>query len=110
MQNAKSKGDKKMNSNLHNLLGYAAGSISMISFIPQVYKTWKIKSAKDVSIQMFILYTTSTFLWIIYGFTSNQYAIWIPNTIVLFLSITQVILKIKYDMRDKKEQKLKDNK
>jgi hypothetical protein len=32
-----------------------------------------------------------------------------PNTVVLFLSITQVILKIKYDRRDKKAQKLKDN-
>jgi MtN3 and saliva related transmembrane protein len=96
---------------LHEVLGFAAGSISMISFMPQVYKTWKIKSAKDVSIQMFILYTTSTFLWIIYGFFSNpkQPAIYMPNTVVLFLSITQVILKIKYDRRDKKAQKLKDN-
>jgi MtN3 and saliva related transmembrane protein len=102
------KETKKMT--LHELLGFAAGTISMISFVPQVYKTWRIKSAKDVSIQMFILYTTSTFLWIVYGFTSNQPAIYMPNTVVLFLSITQVILKIKYDMRDKKEQQLKNNK
>jgi MtN3 and saliva related transmembrane protein len=95
---------------LHEVLGFTAGSISMISFIPQVYKTWKIKSAKDVSIQMFILYTTSTFLWIVYGASSNQPAIYMPNTVVLFLSITQVILKIKYDSRDKKAQQLKDNK
>jgi MtN3 and saliva related transmembrane protein len=95
---------------LNLILGYLAGSISMISFMPQVYKTWKIKSAKDVSIQMFILYTTSTFLWILYGIRSSQPAIFLPNTIVLFLSITQVILKIKYDLRDKKAQKLKDNK
>jgi MtN3 and saliva related transmembrane protein len=102
-----SKGDKKMT--FYDILGYAAGSISMLSFVPQVYKTWKIKSAKDVSIQMFILYTTSTFLWIIYGFHSNQKPIYVLNTVVLFLSITQVILKIKYDLRDKKAQKLKDN-
>jgi MtN3 and saliva related transmembrane protein len=95
---------------LNLILGYLAGSISMISFIPQVYKTWKIKSAKDVSIQMFILYTTSTFLWILYGIRSNQPAIFVPNTIVLFLSITQVVLKIKYDLRDKKAHKLEDNK
>ncbi|BAG14095.1 hypothetical protein AGMMS49573_01010 [Endomicrobiia bacterium] len=89
------------------ILGYTAGFISMTSFIPQVYKTWKVKSAKDVSIQMFIIYSTSTFLWIVYGIKSDpvQYPICVPNTIVLFLSIAQVILKIKYDRAEKNAQK-----
>ena len=89
----------------YKIIGYVAGIISMISFTPQVYKTWKMKSAKDVSIQMFILYTTSTLLWIIYGIISEQPAIYAPNTVVLFLSITQVILKIKYDSEDRKKSK-----
>ncbi|MDR1433565.1 PQ-loop domain-containing transporter [Candidatus Endomicrobiellum devescovinae] len=43
-------------------LGFTAGFFSMIAFIPQVYKTYKIKSAEDISIQTFIIYTISTIL------------------------------------------------
>jgi MtN3 and saliva related transmembrane protein len=81
-------------------LGFIAGFFSMIAFIPQVYKTWKDKSAKDISIQMFVIYSISTSLWIVYGFLVNKPAIYIANIVVFSLSSIQIILKIKYDKID----------
>jgi MtN3 and saliva related transmembrane protein len=86
-------------------LGFVAGFLSMIAFAPQVYKTYKTKSAEGISIQTFIIYATSTILWTIYGFIFNKPAIYITNIVVLVVSSTQIILKIKYDRADRLAQK-----
>ncbi|MDR0978009.1 MAG: hypothetical protein LBL71_03115 [Endomicrobium sp.] len=82
-------------------LGYIAGCLSIIAFIPQVYKTYKLKSAKDISIYMFIIYTISIIIWTIYGILSKRAALYITNLIMLAVSNTQIVLKIKYDRADK---------
>jgi MtN3 and saliva related transmembrane protein len=79
------------------MLGFVAGLFSTVSFIPQVYKTYKTKSAKDVSMPMFIIYSISVFLWIIYGIWVSSTPIWTCNIIVFVLALIQVFLKIKYD-------------
>ena len=38
-----------------DILGYSAGAITSLTFLPQVIKTWKEKSAKDISLLMFLL-------------------------------------------------------
>ncbi|MDR3195340.1 MAG: hypothetical protein LBT58_00875 [Endomicrobium sp.] len=78
-------------------LGFAAGFFSMIAFIPQVYKTYKIKSADGISAQTFIIYSISAVLWTTYGFLFNKPAIYITNIVILAISSVQIVLKIKYD-------------
>jgi MtN3 and saliva related transmembrane protein len=82
-------------------LGFAAGFFSMIAFIPQVYKTYKIKSAKDISIQTFVIFTISLILWITYGLIINKPAIYITNIVMVVVSSSQIVLKIKYDRTNK---------
>ncbi|MDR1695360.1 MAG: SemiSWEET transporter [Endomicrobium sp.] len=79
------------------VLGYLAGFFTTIAFVPQVYRTLKTKSAKDISVHMFAIFTAGVFLWIIYGIMLNELPLIISNCIILALSLTQVILKIKYD-------------
>jgi MtN3 and saliva related transmembrane protein len=86
-------------------LGFFAGCISTISFVPQVYKTWKTKSAEGVSIQMFVIYAISILLWTIYGKILNKPAIYLPNLVILFLLTVQIVLKIKYDKVNAKKTK-----
>jgi MtN3 and saliva related transmembrane protein len=86
-----------MSVNIIEFIGFLAGFCSSVSFVPQVYKTWKTKSAKDVSIQMFLVYTLAVTLWIIYGIANKNLPILITNAVVFVLSSAQIILKIKYD-------------
>lgn len=44
-----------------NLLGYIATILSISSFLPQVIKTWKTKSTKDLALGMWILGATGIF-------------------------------------------------
>jgi MtN3 and saliva related transmembrane protein len=87
--------------NFVELLGFTAGVFSMSMFIPQIYKTVKAKSAKHVSIQVFILSAVSNSLWTAYGVISSKLAIIVTNVVIFILAIIQIILKIKYDSADK---------
>ena len=80
-----------------DFLGYIAATITTIAFLPQIIKTIKSKSAKDVSMGMFVLFTTGVFLWIVYGVLTKTYPVLIANAVIFCLALAQIILKIKYD-------------
>ena len=75
-------------------LGYIAGFFTTIAFLPQVIKVWRTKSTKDISIWMFLIFTTGVLLWLIYGLLIINYSLIISNTITLILSISILIAKI----------------
>ncbi len=50
-----------------DVLGYIAGLLTTLTFLPQVIKTVKEKSAKDVALNMFLIVATNQVLWVIYG-------------------------------------------
>ena len=75
-------------------LGYIAGFFTTIAFLPQVIKVWRTKSTKDISIWMFLIFTTGVLLWLIYGLLIINYSLMIANTITLILSISILIAKI----------------
>ena len=88
-----------------DFLGYIAATITTIAFLPQIIKTVKSKSAKDVSMGMFVLFTTGVFLWIVYGILTRTYPVLIANAVIFCLALTQIILKIKYDKAEKGNNK-----
>ncbi|MGM3305340.1 SemiSWEET transporter [Anabaena sp. WFMT] len=78
------------------LLGFAAGLLTTIAFLPQMFQTWKTKSAKDVSFVMLITFMTGLFLWLIYGIILGAVPIIMANGITLFFNFIILWLKIKY--------------
>lgn len=50
------------------LIGTIAAVLTTGSFVPQVYKTWKTKDAKSLSLPMVLLLFLGVCLWITYGF------------------------------------------
>lgn len=79
-----------------DILGYSAGAITSLTFLPQVIKTWKAKSAKDVSLLMFIIAAVNEVMWIVYGVLLNNWVIILTNAIVLAMSLIMIFLKLKY--------------
>jgi MtN3 and saliva related transmembrane protein len=81
-----------------DILGYSAGAITTLTFLPQVIKTWKMKSARDVSLLMFIIAAVNEVMWIAYGALLNpvNWVIILTNTIVLAMSLTMIVLKLRY--------------
>jgi MtN3 and saliva related transmembrane protein len=81
------------------LLGIIAGILTTVSFLPQLVKIVKSKSAKDISLLMFLIFTLGILLWLLYGILTLTLAIIIANSVTIILALSILILKIKYDRK-----------
>jgi len=56
-------------------LGVTASALSTLSLLPQVARTWRTGSARDISATWLIVALASMLLWICYGSLVSAYAI-----------------------------------
>jgi MtN3 and saliva related transmembrane protein len=78
------------------MVGHFGSLLSSITFIPQVYKTWKSKSAGDLSLLMMGIVFISTVVWMIYGIGLSLWPVIICNAIICFLSLTLIFFKLTF--------------
>ncbi|MCC5607986.1 SemiSWEET transporter [Nostoc sp. CHAB 5834] len=67
-----------------------------MSFLPQMFKTWQTKSAKDVSMVTLVTFIIGVFLWLIYGIYLQALPIILANSVTLLFNLIILWLKIKY--------------
>jgi len=72
------------------LLGLLAAACTTSAFFPQVYKVYKTKLTRDLSMPMYIIFSIGTFLWLIYGVIINNLPIILANGIT-FISCIYVL-------------------
>ena len=77
-------------------LGLLAGALTTISFVPQVIKTWRSRSADDLSLGMFSIFTVGITLWLIYGIWIGVLPIIVSNVITLGLASTLLFFKLTF--------------
>ncbi|WKZ58734.1 MAG: SemiSWEET transporter [Cyclobacteriaceae bacterium] len=82
--------------NTIQLLGLLAGSCTTAAFIPQVVKTWKSRSAKDLSLGMFSIFCAGVVLWLIYGLLIMDIPVIIANMVTLVLASFLLFLKLRW--------------
>ncbi|HSG10302.1 MAG TPA: SemiSWEET transporter [Gammaproteobacteria bacterium] len=78
-----------------NITGSLAGCLTTIAFIPQVVRTWKTRSAQDISLFMFLLFSCGVLLWLIYGILLHALPIILANGITLVLSTLILAMKVR---------------
>ncbi len=78
------------------ILGLIAATLTTAAFLPQVYKTWKHRSAKDISLIMYIVLSVGLSLWLIYGVSIKSLPVILANAITLLLVLSMVFLKLKH--------------
>ncbi len=86
-----------------DLIGYAAGILGMISFIPQLIKTYKTKQANDISMAMLWLFMLTNALYIIYGIALSLTPVVITLLLSTVIVIGQMILTVKYSTKEKEQ-------
>jgi MtN3 and saliva related transmembrane protein len=77
-------------------LGLLAGGLTTASFVPQVMKIWKSKSAEDVSLKMFLALCAGVALWLVYGSIKKDMAILMTNGVTLVLALAILGMKLKF--------------
>lgn len=78
------------------ILGLVAGTITSVTFLPQVVKIWKTRSAKDLSIGMLLLLLLGVALWLIYGLVIMSAAIIYTNSMVMAMGLIMLYFKLKF--------------
>ncbi len=81
---------------LVTLVGLLAGTLTTISFVPQVIKTWTSKSTKDISLGMFLSFCLGVLLWIVYGISVGDLPVIVTNLATLILASTILGMKLIY--------------
>ena len=79
-----------------NILGHIASALSSLTFIPQVYHTWKTKSVRDLNLWMILIVFLSTVIWLVYGIEKELLPVVICNSIICLLSLVMIYFKYKY--------------
>ncbi|HEY8937509.1 MAG TPA: SemiSWEET transporter [Cyclobacteriaceae bacterium] len=78
------------------ILGLFAGACTTIAFLPQVIKTWKSRSAKDLSLGMFSFFCFGVLLWLIYGIMKMDVPVIAANLVTLMLASTLLFFKLRF--------------
>jgi len=78
------------------LIGYMAGTLTTVSFLPQVIRSYTTRSTRDISFKMLILFGAGMLLWTIYGILVNSLPIIAANVITFALVIVLVAMKVYY--------------
>lgn len=82
-------------------LGLMAGTLTTLSFIPQVLKIWQSKSGRDVSYGMFFMFSIGVALWLFYGWLIGATPIVVSNSLTLILAGAIIVMKFTYAKREK---------
>ena len=79
-----------------DLLGICAGTLTTVSFIPQLIRVWSTKSAKDISWGMLFIFCAGLTLWIWYGISIRAVPVIAANSVTFFFVLILITLKIRY--------------
>jgi len=81
---------------LSTSIGLAAAFCTTVAFLPQVVKTWRTRSTKDISLVMFLVFTTGIFLWLVYGVMRSDLPLIAANGTTFVLSATILYFKLRH--------------
>ncbi|WP_366143880.1 SemiSWEET transporter [Methyloprofundus sp.] len=76
------------------IIGYVAGTLTTLSFLPQAIMTLKTRDTESLSLSMYSIFTTGVLLWLIYGIYLDDTAIIYANAITLILASSILCMKV----------------
>ena len=77
-------------------IGFIAALLTTVAFLPQALKVWQTRSAKDVSLGMYMLFTLGVALWLVYGVLLNSWPIIVSNLVTLVLAGVVLAMKLRF--------------
>lgn len=79
-----------------DILGYIAGILVVISLLPQVIKSWRTKSTRDISLSRYVIYVIGLIFWVVYAVIIQNGPVAVMNGVGLVLAVSILYLKTKH--------------
>ena len=85
-----------MNMNYIAVVGFAAGVLCTLAYLPQALHSFRTRSVRDISLTMLISLNVGLLLWVAYGFLIHSLPIILPNAVTFFLAFPLLIMKLRF--------------
>jgi MtN3 and saliva related transmembrane protein len=76
-------------------LGLLAACLTTSSFLPQALRIWRTRSARDVSLAMYLMMTAGNSLWLTYGILIGSISMIFANATCLLMVVSVLGLKVR---------------
>jgi MtN3 and saliva related transmembrane protein len=80
-------------------LGFAAAFLTTAAFVPQLVRVLRLRSAREISLPTFLMFSVGVFLWLLYGLYTGSRPVIASNVVTLVLSLSILILKLRFDRK-----------
>lgn len=80
-------------------LGLVATAFTTLSFVPQVWSTWKTRDVSGISLPTYLIITIGLALWLVYGLLKGDLPLIIANSTMVVLTGTITVMKITFERR-----------
>ena len=87
------------------IVAILAGILILSGWVPQIIKGYKTKRLNDVSSYLMICIFAGAVLWLVYGIEIDDIYIVGVNIAAMFLTITVLYMKLKYERKYKQIEK-----
>jgi MtN3 and saliva related transmembrane protein len=86
-----------------SVVGFLAGALTTAANLPQVWKTYRDKSAEGLSFRMLLILCMGLALWMVYGFLTDSRPLILTNGIGTVLIGLLIVMKWKFDRSPTKD-------
>jgi MtN3 and saliva related transmembrane protein len=80
-------------------IGYAAAACTTFAFLPQVVHVWRTRSARDISLAMYLVMVAGVSFWIAYGVLIHSMPLVAANSVTLVLAAGVLVGKLRFRER-----------
>lgn len=88
-----------MSASAISAIGILAGTLTTVSFTPQLLRIWRRRSAADISYAALLCFISGISLWLWYGLLIASFPVIAANAVSLALNLWILVLKLRHDER-----------
>jgi MtN3 and saliva related transmembrane protein len=82
-----------------NTVGLVAAFSTTVALVPQLLRIWRLRSAREISLNMFLLFSFGVSLWLFYGIEIHSLPVILANAVTLVFSLAILGLKLYFDRK-----------
>lgn len=80
-----------------NAVGTLAGTLTTLSFLPQVVAVYRRRSARDLSYVYLLAFSAGVVCWLIYGVLIGSVPVIVTNSVTLTLLLVILVQKFTFE-------------
>ncbi len=87
---------KELKLDWQELLGFVGGALTTAAFVPQAWRLFKLRSAREISLAFTALLLLGIACWLSYGIFLGLTPLIVWNSITLAFTLVMLYAKLKY--------------